>query len=106
MPLQGRRAPVAVMLRPGRRIIKIAERPRPKGVRAMPVGKARAAATENASEGFHFVVPCYTAIDEARIRHHLERDHFFWLDLTAPGHEQVAKLGDVFGFHPLALEDT
>ena len=41
-----------------------------------------------------------------RIRDHLERDHFFWLDLTAPSHEDLAKLRELFGFHPLALEDT
>jgi magnesium transporter len=72
----------------------------------MPVGKAKAATAESAGEGFHFIVPCFTAIDEAAIRDHLERDHFFWLDLTAPGHDELVKLGELFGFHPLALEDT
>ena len=52
------------------------------------------------------MVPCFTSIDEARIRDHLERDHFFWLDLTAPSHDDLAKLRELFGFHPLALEDT
>jgi Mg2+ and Co2+ transporter CorA len=41
----------------------------------MPVGKARAATTDDAVEDFRFVVPCLTSIDEARIRDHLERDH-------------------------------
>jgi magnesium transporter len=72
----------------------------------MPVGKARATTAESVEEGFRFVVPCFTAVDEAKIRDHLERDHFFWLDLTAPGHEEIAKLRELFGFHPLALEDT
>src|SRR5919109_2809872 len=72
----------------------------------MPVGKAQAATAEGAGEGFRFVVPCFTAIDEADIRDHLRRDHFFWLDLTAPSREQLAKLGELFGFHPLALEDA
>jgi magnesium transporter len=72
----------------------------------MPVGKAQAATIENAGKDFRFVVPAFTAIDEERIRDHLNRDHFFWLDLTAPTHEDLARLRDLFGFHPLALEDT
>ena len=36
----------------------------------------------------------------------LERDEYFWLDLTDPGEEEIAGLKEVFGFHPLALEDT
>jgi magnesium transporter len=71
----------------------------------MPVGKAKATAREDAAEAFRFVVPCFTQIDEARIRDHLKRDHFFWLDLTAPDSEERAKLRELFGFHPLALED-
>ncbi len=49
---------------------------------------------------------CFTVLDEAHIRDHLARQHFFWLDLTKPTPEQVVKLGELFGFHPLALEDT
>jgi magnesium transporter len=72
----------------------------------MPVGKAKAKARDDAGEGFHFVVPCFTQIDEARIRDHLERDHFFWLDLTSPDSSDLSKLHELFGFHPLAIEDT
>lgn len=36
----------------------------------------------------------------------LRRDEYFWLDLTRPSDEEIAALGEVFGFHPLALEDT
>ncbi len=36
----------------------------------------------------------------------MERDEYFWLDLTDPGEEEIAELKEVFGFHPLALEDT
>jgi magnesium transporter len=72
----------------------------------MPVGKAKAAASGNAGEEFRVVVPCFTRIDEAAIRDHLKGDQFFWLDLTAPGHEELGQLRDIFGFHPLALEDT
>jgi magnesium transporter len=72
----------------------------------MTVGKARSTTVESAREEFGFVVPCFTAIDEAKIRDHLHRDHFFWLDLVAPGSEEIAQLHELFGFHPLALEDT
>jgi magnesium transporter len=71
----------------------------------MPVGKARAAAKDSADEGFRFVPPCLTSVDEARIRDYLQRDHFFWLDLTAPDAEDLDRLREIFGFHPLALED-
>jgi magnesium transporter len=72
----------------------------------MPVGKAQAAPKESAGEDFRFIVPCFTQIDEAQIRDHLERDHFFWLDLTAPSREDLQRLRELFGFHPLALEDS
>jgi magnesium transporter len=72
----------------------------------MPVGKAKAATPGSAGEEFRITVPCLTSIDEKRIRNHLARDEFFWLDLTGPGHEQISQLREIFGFHPLALEDT
>ena len=72
----------------------------------MPVGKAETKARADAGEGFQFVVPCFTQIDEAQIRDHLERDHFFWLDLTSPDSDDLAKLHELFGWHPLAIEDT
>src|SRR3712207_733429 len=31
---------------------------------------------------------------------------FFWLDLVGPSPEDVDALGEAFGFHELALEDT
>src|ERR1051325_670559 len=30
----------------------------------------------------------------------------FWLDMLKPTDEEIALLDDVFGFHPLAIEDT
>jgi magnesium transporter len=51
-------------------------------------------------------VPCLTGLDEDEIRQHLEQERFFWLDLTDPTDEQVLALRRLFGFHPLALEDT
>ncbi len=73
----------------------------------MTVGKAEAQHPDRAAEtGFAFVVPCLTTIDESAVKDHLARDHFFWLDLTAPTADDVQKLHELFGFHPLALEDT
>jgi magnesium transporter len=75
------------------------------GRRAAP-GKARTKAEKSVGDGYHFVVPCYADIDEKVIKEQLARDQFFWLDLTAPNQEKLAKLGELFGFHPLALEDA
>src|SRR4028118_856869 len=30
----------------------------------------------------------------------------FWLDMLKPTDEEISLLDDVFGFHPLAIEDT
>src|SRR6476659_8902673 len=36
------------------------------------------------------------------------KDHgtTFWLDMNQPTDEEISLLDDVFGFHPLAIEDT
>lgn len=44
-------------------------------------------------------------IDRQAITDLLERDEYFWLDLTDPGDEDAGALGELFSFHPLALED-
>ncbi len=44
-------------------------------------------------------------IDRDEIAGLLRRDEYFWLDLTDPSEDEVAALGEVFSFHPLALED-
>jgi len=73
----------------------------------MTVGKAQAQHPDRAAtSGYSYVAPCFDRIDEAAIRDHLARDHFFWLDLTAPTGEDVERLRELFGFHPLALEDA
>jgi magnesium transporter len=43
---------------------------------------------------------------EAACRGAREGDGFLWLGLHEPTSEQLALLGDVFGLHPLALEDA
>jgi magnesium transporter len=69
----------------------------------MPVGKAQ---TSEHETGDGCIVPCFRRIDADHIRERLAADQFFWLDLTAPTHEDRTQLREIFGFHPLALEDT
>jgi magnesium transporter len=45
------------------------------------------------------------SIDREVIAGLLQRDEYFWLDLTDPSDDDVAALGEAFSFHPLALED-
>ena len=51
-------------------------------------------------------VPCLTTLDAGRIRDNRASGRFFWIDLTDPSAAEVDQLGEIFGFHPLALEDT
>ena len=44
-------------------------------------------------------------IDRGAITELLGRDEYFWLDLVDPGPTEADALRDLFGFHPLALED-
>ncbi|MDO8187161.1 magnesium/cobalt transporter CorA [Conexibacter sp. JD483] len=46
------------------------------------------------------------AIDEQLIERLLVERHFFWLDVVHPSDEQLSWLGERFGWHPLAIEDT
>lgn len=48
----------------------------------------------------------FDRIDRDAIVELLKRDEYFWLDLADLGEKEVAGLKDIFGFHPLALEDT
>jgi magnesium transporter len=74
--------------------------------RSMAVGKSKEQHPDRAAEsGFSFTVPCFDSLDQQGIKDHLARDHFFWLDLTAPSEEEVEQLREIFEFHPLALED-
>jgi magnesium transporter len=62
------------------------------------------AGSDGADDGFE--PACLATLDETRIREQLERDEFFWLDLTNPDARTLARLGELFGLHPLALEDV
>ncbi|MGH3022688.1 MAG: magnesium/cobalt transporter CorA [Gaiellaceae bacterium] len=48
----------------------------------------------------------HEAVGAAAVAEQLEAGEFFWLDLLAPGAEELALLRDVFRFHPLAVEDS
>lgn len=48
----------------------------------------------------------FDSIDREAIAGLLQRDEYFWLDLSDPSDAEVAALGEIFPFHPLALEDT
>jgi magnesium transporter len=45
-------------------------------------------------------------LEREAIEELLARKEFFWLDVASPSPQDVALLGDVFAFHPLALEDS
>lgn len=53
---------------------------------------------DRGSEQFHF--------DRRSARQLLARGRFFWLDLDRPDSDAIGVLRDVFGFHPLAIEDA
>jgi magnesium transporter len=45
-------------------------------------------------------------VDRAAIARHMEQNEFFWLDVHGPDDPDLAMLRDLFGFHPLAIEDA
>lgn len=51
-------------------------------------------------------LPVFTRLEHGKIRELRARDEFFWLDLRAPSPGELEQLGAMFGFHPLALDDT
>jgi magnesium transporter len=47
-----------------------------------------------------------TAVDRDRIASDLDVGHQFWVDLSQPTNEEIDRLGELLGFHPVAIEDT
>src|SRR3954466_6113268 len=47
-----------------------------------------------------------TAVDPARIEADRRSGHEFWIDLVDPSDEEVDRLGEMLGLHPVATEDT
>ncbi|HEX5621541.1 MAG TPA: magnesium transporter CorA family protein [Solirubrobacteraceae bacterium] len=47
-----------------------------------------------------------TAVDGDRIASDLKAGHKFWLDLVDAPDEEIDRVGDLLGLHPIAVEDT
>src|SRR3954465_14070282 len=47
-----------------------------------------------------------TAVDADRIAADQSSGHAFWLDLIKPSDEEIDRLGELLGLHPVAIEDT
>jgi magnesium transporter len=47
-----------------------------------------------------------TAVDPDRIASDRASEHEFWLDLVDPPDEEVDRVGELLGLHPVAVEDT
>jgi magnesium transporter len=50
--------------------------------------------------------PVLEAGDLDQIPAHLKAERFFWLDLHDPGPEQLSRIGELLGLHPLTIEDV
>jgi magnesium transporter len=51
-------------------------------------------------------LPVFTRFDRTEIEELRRRNQFLWVDLSAPSDHELDELGDLFGLHPLALEDV
>ena len=51
-------------------------------------------------------LPIFTRLDRSEIEELRHRDRFLWVDLCDPSTLELNELGDIFGFHPLAIDDT
>jgi magnesium transporter len=47
-----------------------------------------------------------TAVDPDRIAADQRSGHTFWIDLFRPSDEEIDRLGELLGLHPVAIEDT
>src|SRR3954454_541304 len=47
-----------------------------------------------------------TDVDRDRIAAALKSERFFWLDLQAPDADDLDRVGELLGLHPMAMEDT
>jgi magnesium transporter len=66
--------------------------------------------TEDGPPGLGNVVHCNVGrrlhLERDRVHELLASERFFWLDVHEPEASDLEILGDEFGFHPLALEDS
>jgi magnesium transporter len=51
-------------------------------------------------------VQVLTSLDDPDLDRLLTTDEFFWLDLEGPDEADVRRVGERFGLHPLAIEDS
>ncbi len=72
----------------------------------MPINRFDPPESTDPSSGLNLKVPQFTDVRDPAVADHVARDHFFWLDMTDPTADDIAVLGELFGFHPLALEDS
>jgi magnesium transporter len=47
-----------------------------------------------------------TAVDADRIAADRRSGHSFWIDLASPSDDEVNRVGELLGLHPVAIEDT
>jgi magnesium transporter len=47
-----------------------------------------------------------TAVDADRIAADQRSGHSFWIDLASPSDDEVNRVGELLGLHPVAIEDT
>ncbi len=72
----------------------------------MPISRYEPPESADPSSGLNLKVPHFTDVRDPGVADHVARDHFFWLDMTDPTADDIAELGQLFGFHPLALDDS
>jgi magnesium transporter len=76
------------------------------GRRVMPEGAAMPKKHGDTPSFMVDAKDAHVTVDRDAIAEHLEAGEFFWLDLHKPTTDDIAMLGEVFKFHPLALEDA
>ncbi|MGY1639775.1 magnesium/cobalt transporter CorA [Geodermatophilus sp. SYSU D00703] len=88
-------------------------RPDPPTLRPRPAGPPRT--TPSRSDGVGPVVDCAVYVDgrrqapvdpEAALQEAVARSGFVWLGLYAPTEEELGRIADRYGLHPLAVEDA
>jgi magnesium transporter len=51
-------------------------------------------------------VPCFAGLELDELAAHLKKGQFFWLDLQDPSDDELRRLSDLLGLHPLSFEDA
>jgi magnesium transporter len=72
----------------------------------VPIARFDPPESSDPSSGLNLKVPHFSDVNDPAVADHIERDHFFWLDIEDPTEDDIGRLGQLFGFHPLALDDS